>query len=723
MINNKKYWLIILIFYSIFAVNDINAQVSMPNSINAYYTTEKIKTDGILNEAVWAKAKHICNFTQRETNNGQPVTERTEAAIIYTDHELHVGIWCYDSNPAGIVAKEMSRDFSYWYDDNFEIVLDTYSDKRNGYIFVVNPNGARADALTSNDGLSTNRDWNGIWDASAVINDSGWFAEVVIPFSTLKFSNDSLQFWGMNLERNIRRKQEQVFWQGWSRDYDFEHVSHAGTLILNNVSGKETLELKPFLMGGIDVGANQKLGKIDKIGGDLNYLITPTMKLNATVNTDFAQVESDALVSNLSRFSVYYPEKREFFLEGKSLFDFSFSGGSYMFYSRNIGINNGREIPILAGLRVLGREGNTNIGVISMQTADKDSINSANYSVVRIKQDIFKSSSIGGMFTSRITKGHENYTYGIDGNYGSAELFGDKKVNLYGNFSQTFTTDSINSDNSAFNVVLDYPNDFINFEAFYAQIGKHYNPETGFLQRINYKNFGSSLEIKPRIATVPFVQQFNFEPYNLDIYLTNTTNELESMNYTLVPFSCTFSGGDKISLDYSKNFDRLDDTFKLQNGFYIQAGKYWYDQYYVGFDSFRGRNFAASVSYTTGNYYDTRIDKYFTEIVLNCNKHLNFSFDFERNSLNFTNDKVGTLLSDNYSGRIDYSIDPKLSTSLYFQWNTLLEESILNFRLNWIPEVGSDFYLVVNQTFDKGEKELELKNTVVMAKLIWRFSY
>lgn len=723
MIQSKKYGIVILLFCFMLVADIAKAQISMPNSLDAYFTTEKIKTDGILNEPVWSKAKHICNFTQRETNNGQPVTERTEVAVVYTAHELHVGIWCYDSDPKGIIAKEMERDFSYWYDDNFEIVLDTYSDKRNGYIFAINPNGARADALTSNDGLSTNRDWNGIWDAAAVINDSGWFAEIVIPFSTLKFSNDSLQFWGMNLERNIRRKQEQVFWQGWSRNYDFEHVSHAGTLILRNISGKETLEIKPFITGGIDVGAKQQPGKIDKIGGDINYLITPTLKLNATVNTDFAQVESDALVSNLSRFSVYYPEKREFFLEGKSLFDFSFSGGAYMFYSRRIGIDNGREIPIIGGLRVLGREGNTNIGAISMQTADKDSVNSANYSVIRIKQDIFKSSSIGGMFTSRISNGHKNYTYGIDGNYGSAELFGDKKINIYGNFSQTFTTDSINSDNSAFNVVLNYPNDFISFDAFYAQVGKHYNPETGFLSRINYKNFGSYLEIKPRIAAIPCVQQFNFEPYNLDIYLTNTTNELESMNYTLVPFSCTFSGGDELSMDYSKNFDRLDDTFNLQNGFYIQPGKYWYDQYNISFDSFRGRNFAASISYTNGDYYDTKINKYYTELVWNCNKHLNFSFDFERNSLNFTHDKVGTLLSDNYSGRMDYSLTPKLSTSLYFQWNTLLEESILNFRLNWIPEVGSDFYLVVNQTFDKGEADFELKNTVVMAKLIWRFSY
>ena len=278
------------------------------------------------------------------------------------------------------------------------------------------------------------------------MNEQGWFAELEIPFSTLKFPNQDIQVWGINFERKMRRKNEQVMWQGWSRDYEIEMVSHAGTLTgLEGISGGHLLEFKPYVLGGAQKSNAEKTEHVIKMGVDINYLLTSNLKLNLTVYPDFAQIESDRLRINLTRFSLYYPEKREFFLENRDAFDFTLGKSGQVFYSRRIGIKDGEEIPIIGGVRLTGKEGGTEIGVLSMQTAETDIEKSTNYSVVRVKQDIWEQSYIGIIATSKNslqTSNHisiptSNYVYGMDFNYASSQLFGDKNIRFGAAWTQS----------------------------------------------------------------------------------------------------------------------------------------------------------------------------------------------------------------------------------------------------------------------------------------------
>ncbi len=229
------------------------AQVSLPNRIYAKYTDDAIQLDGKMDEPAWENAVRISNFTQRELNIGEPATERTEVAIVYTAKTLYIGFWGYDREPDKLVAREMKRDFNWGVEDNFEVIIDTYNDDRNGFLFVINPNGARADAQILNNGKSFNLFWNGVWDTRTTITSEGWFAGIAIPFSTLKFKTNVEQHaWGINFERNIRRKREQLLWQGWSRDSELELLNRAGTLIsLDSIVSKKFIEVKPYTIGGL----------------------------------------------------------------------------------------------------------------------------------------------------------------------------------------------------------------------------------------------------------------------------------------------------------------------------------------------------------------------------------------------------------------------------------------------------------------------------------------
>ncbi|MCK5077379.1 MAG: carbohydrate binding family 9 domain-containing protein, partial [Calditrichia bacterium] len=286
----KIFIIIALIFLTLFFANKpVRAQTSLPNKINALQIQSEIEVDGNLSEPAWQRAIRISNFTQRELEEGQTASEKTKVAILFDMNNLYIGVWCYDKSPEQLIARKMERDFSWGGEDNFEIIIDTYHNRRDGYLFVTNPNGARADAMVLNNGQNFSMSWDGVWDVKTAITDEGWFAEFVIPFSTFKFSKYKKQVWGINFERNIRRKHEQVMWQGWSRDSELEQLSRAGTLTgLKELENVHLVEIKPYALAGWQNESDRKARTTFDFGGDLNYLITPTLKLNLTANTDFA---------------------------------------------------------------------------------------------------------------------------------------------------------------------------------------------------------------------------------------------------------------------------------------------------------------------------------------------------------------------------------------------------------------------------------------------------
>ncbi|UCF37745.1 MAG: carbohydrate binding family 9 domain-containing protein, partial [Acidobacteriota bacterium] len=397
----------------------------------------RIEIDGILDEAEWELVEPASDFTQNEPLQGRPSTERTEVRVLYDDKNLYIGAYCFDSEgSSGLISKELKRDFSPRDSDVFQVVLDTFNDNRNGFVFGVNPRGAKRDMQVGGDGQSFNSEWDAIWHVRTMITDAGWQAEFAIPFRSLRFGPGEEQFWGINFDRRIRRKSEVAQWAPVPQPYFAYRVSLAGSLNgVSDVRQGRNLYVKPYLSAPIVRGENDDVDFKPDAGLDVKYGLTSGLTLDLTLNTDFSQVEADDAQINFSRFSLFFPEKREFFLENRDIFDFGSTGvrtggrrrrgglsrpGNDLvpFFSRRIGIEDERLVPILGGGRVTGRAGPYRLGFISMQTARFEEIPSTNFTIARLRRDVFQSSDIGVIFVNKNEAGDDfNRTYGVDANF------------------------------------------------------------------------------------------------------------------------------------------------------------------------------------------------------------------------------------------------------------------------------------------------------------------
>lgn len=705
-------YLIIFIHLSTFIIYSQQANTIIPQKIN-----EKIKLDGELDEEMWINANKINSFTQREPKNGEPATERTEVAFCYDNDNLYVGVWCYDQNPSKIIRKGMRRDFENWRDDTFSLVLDPNNDKTSGYVFIINSNGARRDGTLSKFG-NVNYSWNGIWDVETNVTDEGWFAEIEIPFSSLNFSDKDIQEWGINFKRDIRHKVEEVLWQGWSLNSNVTNLQNAGKIVFNeNISGNQILELKPYALAGTEIYPHGQRTDIGKIGGDANVAISQNVKLNLTFNTDFAQVESDELKVNLTRFSLFFPEKRDFFLESNNIFDFLLNeDNTSLFYSRRIGIYNGKLVPIIAGGKITGRIDNTTFGVISIQNDKYANLPTTNSSIVRLEQSIGEKLKVGGIFTSLINSERSNIVYGTDINYTTNEFLGDKNLVLAGRFAQTNTNDLNNIKNYAYSFGIIYPNNLIESSLLFTGIQRDFNAELGFINRVNSKSLNYNLELRPRING-ELIRNFYFKPIELNSYWTDETNELESMNISVIPIGVSFKSGDFIYFRINRQYDRLDNGFKINEDFEFLPGEYWFNSYSIEIDTYGGRPLTSWFWVQYGNYYDADYLNFYGFVAYNFNKYLNMNASYSINKLNKNNSE---LFDNKITTRVDFSLSPKLSSSLYAQYSDLLNEVLINFRINWIPVVGSDVYLVINQSINRNRPNWTLANTTILSKFVWR---
>lgn len=694
------------------------AQKSNPDTLYSYYTEEKISIDGHFTEAAWQKAIRIDNFKQREPEEGKVVSERTYAAMLYNKINLYIGLWAYDAHPEKILAKDMARDGRWGTSDNFEINICTYNDNRNSFLFVVTPSGLRGDALLTDEGKGFNEDWNGVWDVAVQRTDSGWFAEIIIPFSTLKFPDVDIQSWALNIERNIRYKNEQACWQGWSRNYTVFKISQGGNLAgLKNIKGNQLAEFKPFLTAGVQKQAKENLDKTLKYGGDVNISFTPTTKLNLTFNTDFSQVESDRIPVNLSRFSVYMPEKRAFFIENKDLFEFNIPGGLNSFYSRRIGIHNGTEIPILGGVKLSGKEGKTNFGILSMQTSANDSLASVNYSVIRFKQDISAQSNIGFITTALNKKGHYNYMYGIDLNYATSKIFKNKNLQIGASIAQTQTKNVKNTQNLAYQLYINYPNDLIIGNFTMSSVQKGYNPEIGFKQRDNYNLYTCAFDFRPRPKGLPWVKQLSIKPIDISYYVSDDTKTLESALYSIKPLGITNKSGESIALFFQKTFEKLTSDFNIYDTIILPKGSYDYHTTEIQFSTYQSRRIYGTSNFSWGEFFTGKGNKIYVSLCWYPNEHFNITSDWTRYDIHLPQ---GDFITHDIGSRVEYALTPKLNNSIYGQWNTVSKEVLLNYRINWIPKVGSDFYFVVNQKLSTRGDKIQFGDFTLLAKFIWR---
>jgi hypothetical protein len=703
------------------AASPLPAQHSLPDTIRALRCQALIRLDGVLDEPDWAEVPRVSNFTQRELAEGQPATEKTEVAVLFTKTDLFIGVWCFDSEPDKIVAQKMKWDFEYGTEDNFIVALDSYGDKRNAYLFAINPNGAQYDALIVDNSRRTNVDWNGVWYAAARRTDKGWFAEIDIPLSTLKFSADDEQKWGINFERNIRRKREQVLWQGWSRDASIVQVNRAGRLTgLRDLTRMKIFEFRPYVLAGGEIAPEAPAATVGSLGLDFDYLFNPTVKLDFTIHPDFAQVESDDLIVNLTRFSVRIPEKRQFFLEAQNFFDFPLGRDARPFYSRRIGYYQEQESPILGGGRFLGKMGGTTLGVMVLQTEGAGTAKSTNFSIIRYKQDLGEQSSIGVLAVGAAQPGRFNGTAGVDLLVATSKLFGDKNLQFGGALAATYTSDREAPSGTAHRLFFSYPNDLIELSASWERVGQDFNPEVGFLSRTGYQLFNARWRINPRPAFLPWIQKLQFKPLDLNYYIDDRTGEMQSVYMEFRPLGVFFKSGEMLEINIIRDAENLTEDFEIRQGHIIPAGRYWTTRGEVQFSTFDGRPLVLGADLNWGQFYMGSSVEWDTNLAWKPTRFYGLSLSYKRTDIRLPE---GGLAIDEVVTRMTVSLTPKLFGAVFAQWNNDENKILFNFRFTWIPRPGAALYFVLNQFGDRLDPHStwRLNKTAAMLKFVWYF--
>lgn len=715
------------------------------STISAIAIKSPITLDGLLNEDSWRGAVPVSDFTQRELIEGAPPTEKTEVRLLYDAKNIYFGIICYDSEPDKIVHKELKWDGDLTADDCFGLVLDTFNDQRTGYVFGVNPNGARADGLIKNN-ITVNTDWNGVWDVAARITESGWSAEIVIPFRTLQFSNDEVQDWGINFKRLIRHKNEELLWTAWNRNDGLYQLSKAGKLVgLNNVKRGKQTEVIPYMLSGVQKERGKNGDDTFKYGAEVKYPVTSDLTLNLSAKTDFAQVESDKEVINLTRFNLQYPEKRDFFLEGAEIFDFT-QGGTKMYYSRRIGITpdpDRQEVPIMGGMKLSGKSGSYRIGVMSMQTeqttvrtanGSKNVYPSTNYTVVRVKKDVLKQSYIGFIGTSvyradtphnpltgiddkdRFFNKRKNQMAAFDFAYNTSTFMKNKNFSVQGYFAAS-KSPGLKGDGYAGRVYVEYANDLVDSFLLYHGIDNNFNPEIGFVSRPGISQCMAMLQYMPRV-NIPFVKKFLFEPYEFS-YMTNTHNRLLSRRLLTRPFGIQFESDDVLEFNVHNEYDYVDYDFNVFGNTKILKGTYDYWYYEINYESVKSRPVAVDLSTIRGNYYLGKRTSYSVSSTFKLSKHFALTPDFTYYDISMGND---SFTARQTSARFVTNISTRLTSSTFVQWNNQSHEVNMNFRIHYIPRIGSDIYLAYNQLWDEENEFITLRNTgILKVNYLFRF--
>lgn len=688
----------------------VNAQNKIVTAVRVQHAPV---IDGDLSDEIWKQAIPIKDFLQQEPIAGVQPSFVTEVKIIYDDDNFYISVMCYDNEPEKIIAREMKWDGRISNDDNIKLIFDTFNDNRSAYWFGTNPLGAQDDALLTGFEMNGfNEAWNGVWEVECKILNNGWSAEFRFPFSTFKFYNIQKQIWGFNIARDIRRNNETVQWTSIGQNLGWIKIAEAGDLKgIENIQRGSPVYLKPYFTAGAQfINGDKKY--IYEPGLDIKYGITETLSLDATFNTDFAQVESDRARINLTRFPLFFPEKREFFLEGMKLFEFSLGNNNLLAYSRRVGISNGSQIPIIAGAKLVGRLGNFEIGAINMQTASKGNEPTTNYGTARVKYDLFNSSSVGFLVTNKISSSGYNRSFGGDFQFAFNDFLGNKNLIVSASVAKTDEKDGAKN-SWAGSFFVDYPNDLIDTYLAYRFIQSEFNPAMGFVARKGYQQLVYNLDLSPRINKYG-IRKLQFEAIEANMYFDNN-GYLQSAEFAISPLGIEFESGDEFGVGIHRAFDKPEEDFEIFNGNEIKAGDYWYTTYGAGFESSSSRIVFGDVDYVWGGYYNGTRKTFSSSLSVNADKHFIFSGDYTFNSIDINNIRLNT---SEIGGRIGYNFSTKLFSSIFAQWNNEDNEVNLNYRINWKPKIGSDFYLVINQLLST-EGRLRSKDFAILAKFVW----
>ena len=724
-------------------------------TVRAIRLAEGIRLDGQLDEAVYQTVPAITDFIQQVPVEGDPASEKTEAWIMFDETNVYVSARVWDSAPESEwVANEMRRDTTQLRNnDTFTAFFDTFYDRRNGFNFYTNPLGARADSQFTNEG-NPNNDWNPVWDVRTGRFDGGWTVEMEIPFKTLRYRSGSPQLWGLQLRRSIRRKNEWVYLTrlpisaGGGGAAGIFRISAAGTLVgMEPPAASRNIEIKPYGIGGFTTDVNASPPKDREGNGDfgldVKYGITQNLTADLTYNTDFAQVEVDEQQVNLTRFSLFFPEKREFFLEGRGLFDFAqggvgggfrgagggrggfFGGGTAptMFYSRRIGLQDGQVVPILGGGRVTGKIGQFNVGALNIQTDDDlvSGAESTNFTAVRVKRDILRRSAVGGLFTNRsvsLSGDGTSQTYGADATFAFYE-----NIEMLGYFAKTETPGLVGEDTS-YQARFGYAADRVGVQVDHLVVEDHFNPEVGFLRRDNFRRTFVEGRYSPRPQSIESIRQFRLIG-STDYILTADTELLET-RLNQLSFQTEFESSDQLGVTVNDNYELLLQPFTPPGAdFSVPVGGYAFSDVELSYSLGQQRRVNGGVSIQRGGYFNGDITTVaFQQGRISVLPQLSVEPIV---SLNWIDTPQGSFRTDLVRARTNYAFNPRMFFSALVQYSSAGDTISSNLRLRWEYSPGSELFVVYTEDRDtmtlRPDRTTELRNRgfVIKFNRLFRF--
>ena len=708
-------------------------------TIEALRIDAPIRLDGVLDEAAWERAPVGSSFTAREPEDDRPAAQQTEFSVVYTENVLYFGIRAHDPEPDAIVAKELQRDSDHGRnDDSLAIVLDTFHDQRNSVTFEVNPLGARTDSLVTDEGKDQNIEWNGVWNATARRTTEGWQAEVAIPFATLRF-DPAQSVWGLNVRRVVRRTNEESNWapigreigpRAVSRMYAAHWVSLAGDLTgISGVKPGRRLDVKPFVLASAaEEPRNEASGTIDDIDGgiDLKWGLTKSLTLDLTYNTDFAQVEVDQQQVNLTRFSLFFPEKREFFLENAGIFEFgppSPGGGNRpplmkTFFSRRIGLDRGEEVPIDIGARLTGRAGAWNVGLLTVGTeavaaGNRPGAAAAQHSVFRLKRDLGERSSVGMIYTELDPRGGaRNQLYGVDLDYKPNR---QSQFYLFGAASED---EGRSGDTGALGTGWAYTTRTVRANVDLTEAQSDFNPGSGFLLRRDFRRYHPTVRWEPRVNR-GVVRSWVLEA-ELDYFERESLGRIESRKLLLAPIGMRTTGDDRFRLAFVNDVEQLFEPFEIRPGIVIPAGLYKFDSIFLRGFSNQGRRLAWRGNINVGEFFGGDRRSYMLSSFVRLSRHLLTEFQWNYNDVTLPQ---GDFTATIYTVRLDAAFSPDLRLNTLAQYNDAAQLAGVNVRFNWIYKPGANLFVVYNHNWAAptfSARETARRELIVKFNYLWQ---
>ena len=709
-------------------------------SITAVRASGPIAVDGALDEPAWTEAPAARGFIQSDPYEGQPATFDTTVRVLYDNDALYIGVVATDPEPSKIVVTDLKKDYGVDASDAFEVLFDTFHDGRNGYEFATNPLGAKWDAQVTNEGREINANWDAIWDVRTHITDAGWVAEIWIPFRTLKFANADPQTWGMNFRRKVRRLNEDSYWSPVPRIYGLERVSLAGTLDgMRNVRAGRNLRIKPYLLSsGSTIGRRPTSGDVQG-GVDAKYGVTNGLVSDFTVNTDFSQVEADEQQVNLTRFSLFFPEKRDFFLENSGVFGFGLQDAVYfggvgtgavlfggrpnaspemrLFFSRRIGLSDvGDALPILAGTRLTGREGPYSIGALNIQQREGLGVPATNFTAVRVRRDILANSDVGAVLLDKEQSGPNfNRLAGVDANV----RFGGLSFNGYiaATMSPAVRVPATGNSLVSRAHVMYQDRKWV-LRGRFDGIGAQFNDELGFVPRRRVNDEFTYVARTFRSGHFPSWLRELRPHWQTDTFRRQDDGSLDSRQQDF-HFLFLLSNGGFGEAGANTNVEEIRAPFVLNpaRGASIGAGRYDYSEYFLTVGGNGAARFTPSARYSIGRFYNGYRRSYAAGPSVHLNEKLSASLNLQINDIVLPSvSYVSTLATT----RINYNFNTRMFLNALLQYATDTHQLSSNVRFNVIHRPLSDFFFVYNEHRD--ERAGIRQDRSLIAKLTYMFA-